>query len=364
MKEHTILRSILLTMSVWLILGFAPAQKAAAPKGYPPAGDCHDDRMIDRCKPEQQRRVRELFGVKPIEAHRDSGDQVRRAFYVDGYGRDVVAITFIRPKGGDPSLWVHFPRETDLKRSEPLRAAVPLDVWEGVLRRSGQFDRQLALPPTAPSAKGDILICLHSWVYTVEAADPAGGKYQPATLRRKVEDACDDGPAEAYASELAIAAVPLLPPCARLDRSRHRNEASLLSACRLLRGDRLAAAEVMNRLDELRNVDGPEDLTVARGLFANQARIEWAGDPEAGSGAGAWVKKVAEGGPTTLYFESIEGETADRVRFIGTFIRAIEGEDKYRQARVEQIWVREDDQFRIERATIGPFEPEPSRAGG
>jgi hypothetical protein len=360
------LRAILLILSAWLMLGLAPAPKARP--AVPPPGDCRDDRGVDRCKAEQQRRVRELFGVKPIEAHRDAGDQVRRAFYVDGYGRDVVAITFIRPKGGDPSLWVHFPREDDVKRSEPLRAAVPLEVWESVLRRSDLFDRPLASPPTARSGgdskEKEILVCLHSWVYTVEATDPAQGEYQPATLRSKVEDACDDGPAEAYATELTIAAVPLLPPCARLDRARHRNEATLLSACRLLRGDRLAAAEVMNRLDELRNVEGPEDLALARGLFTGDAQIDWAGELHnvRGGAAATWAKKIAEGGRTVLYYDSFEGESADRVRFVGLFSRSIEGEDKYRQARVEQIWIREDGDLRIGRAIVGPFEPE--RAGG
>lgn len=358
------LRAILLTLSAWLILGLAPPPKARP--AVPPPGDCRDDKGVDRCKAEQQRRVRDLFGVEAIEAHRDAGDQVRRAFYVDGYGRDVVAITFIRPKGGDPSLWVHFPREDDVKRSEPLRAAVPLDVWESVLRRSDLFDRRLESPPTARSGgdSDEILLCLHSWVYTVEATDPAQGKYRPATLRSRVEDACDDGPAEAYATELTIAAVPLLPPCARLDRGRHRNAATLLSACRLLRGDRLAAAEVMNRLDELRNVEGPEDAALARGLFASGAQIDWAGELHKEGGASTWAKKIAEGGRTVLYYDAFEGESADRVRFVGLFSRSIEGEDKYRQARVEQIWTREDGHFRIERATVGPFEPEPAPAAG
>jgi hypothetical protein len=359
------LRVTLLTLSAWLMLGLAPVPKPRP--AIPPPGDCRDDRGVDRCKVEQQRRVRDLFGVKPIEAHRNSGDQIRRAFYVDGYGRDVVAITFIRPKGSDPALWVHFPSEANGKRSEPLRAAVPLDVWEGVLRRSDLFDRQLASPPTARSRSGsdEILLCLHSWVYTVEATDPAQGEYRPATLRRKTEDACDDGPAEAYAAELTIAAVPLLPHCARLDRARHRNEAAQLSACRLLRGDRLAAAEVMNRLDELRNIEGPEDLALARGLFSDEAQIDWAGElyNSRGGAAAVWAKKLAEGGRTNLYYEAFEGESAERVRFVGLFSRAAEGEDKYRQARVEQIWTREDGDFRIERVTVGAFEPERASGG-
>ena len=142
MKETTILKTVLLPALALLLLGFAPARKPES-NGYPPAGDCHDDRLVDRCSAEQQRRVRELFGVGTIEAHRDAGDQVRRAFYVDGYGRDVVAIVFIRPKGGDPALSVHFPREENGRRPEPLRVPVPAAAWQEAIERSAHFDRAL-----------------------------------------------------------------------------------------------------------------------------------------------------------------------------------------------------------------------------
>ncbi len=344
------------------LLLIAAPEKAPAADRFPPVGDCRDDHLVDRCNPEQQRRVRELFGVKPIEAHRDAGDQVRRAFYVNGYGTDVVAIAFVRPKGGDPSLWVHFPRGPDGSRVDPLQAPVPNDVWEDVIRRSSHFDEQLKRLPEKPSGSGEITLCLHSWVFTVEATDPAPGEHEPATLRRKTEDACDDGLAEAYAGELERAAVPLLPQCARLDRTRHRNEATLLSACRLLRGDRLAAAEVMNRLDRFDLVEKAEDATHLLDVFAYDARIDWAGEPidAAGGAAEAWARKMSEGGRTRLYWDYVEGETAERVRFVGLLSRSPEDEGQYLQARVEQVWKRDGRTFQIERATVGPFQPEPA----
>ena len=341
-----------------LLLVQAPEAKPTVQR-HPPQGDCRDDRGVDRCSAEQQRRVRDLFGVQPIEAHRDAGDQVRRAFYVDGYGTDVVAIAFVRPKGGEPSLWVHFPKGDEGKRHEPLSAPVPQDVWDGVIQRSSHFDRQLLPLRDEVAESGEMTLCMHSWVFTVEATDPAEGEYRPATLRRKTEDACDDGLVEAYAQELYRAAVPLLAPCARLDRSLHRNEATLLSACRLLRGDRLAAAEVMNLLDRL-DIEGPEDSARLNGLFAYDARIDWAGEPlgTSGDAAKAWAKKVSEGGSTRLYWDHVEGETSDRVRFVGLLSRSVEGEAIYRNARVELIWTRDGRSFQIERGTVGPFEPE------
>ena len=352
-----------MTPAVWIATLLLLSAPGEAPKAeqFPPPGDCRDDDGVDRCSAEQQGRVRELFAVAPIETHRDAGDQVRRAFYVDGYGNDIVAIAFIRPKGGDPMLRVHFPRAPDGTRTEPQQAPVPPDVWEDLIRRSGHFDEPLRRLAEAPSASGEMTLCIHGWVFTVEATDPAEGEYRPATLRRKTEGGCDDGLVEAYAVELQRAAVPLLPHCARLDRSRHRNEATLLSACRLLRGDRLAAAEVMNRLDAFRSVEAAEDWPLLRGLFAHDARIDWAGETlaAAGGSAEAWARKMSEGGPTSLYWDHVEGESAERVRFVGQLSRSIEGEERYRLARVEQIWVREGRDFQIERATVGNFEPEP-----
>ena len=351
----------------WIATLLAVAAPAKAPPAerHPPMGDCRDDDMVDRCSPEQQRRVRELFGVKPIEAHRAAGDQVRRAFYVDGYGNDVVAIAFVRPKGGDPTLWIHFPHAAKGARPEALQAPVPGEVWEDVLRRSSHFDRRLVRPPQPPSASGEMTLCMHSWVFTVEATDPAEGDYQPATVRRATEDACDDGLAEAYAVELQRAALPLLPPCAALDRSRYRNEAMMISACRLLSGDRLAAAKVLNRADPLRFVREAEDTAELEGLFQYQATVDWNGERSGGNSTAAkfWTAKVLENGRADLYYETIEGLAPGRVRLTGRLFREITAPGSHEpvdeQARVEQIWTDDQGDFAIRSATVGPFQRQP-----
>ena len=356
-------RAILLTAFAWLILGLAPASKPRP--SYPPPGDCMDDRGVDRCKPEQQRRVREMFGVKPIEAHRDSGDQVRRAFYVDGYGHDVVAIAFVRPKGGDPSLWIHFPREPEGKPAEPLRAPVPLEVWENVVERSVHFDRQLVpLPDEVGTASSEeITLCLHGWVYTIEATDPARGEHQPATLRRRTEDACDNGLTETYAQELERAAVPLLAPCARLDPRQHRNGATLLSACRLLSGDRLAAAEVLNRSHPFfRDADDAAEL--AR-LFEYDATVDWNGERNEGRNSAArfWAAKVQGSGGSRFYYDGVDGKGGGEVLVKGRLFRPVEVPDGAPSldevARVEQLWSEREGAFAVRSVTVGPFERRP-----
>ncbi|HEV2746991.1 MAG TPA: hypothetical protein VGW34_06795 [Allosphingosinicella sp.] len=358
-----------MTLAAWWIAPFLLflAPGAAPPTGrHPPVGDCHDDDMVDRCNAEQQRRVRELFGVKPIEAHRDAGDQVRRAFYVDGYGNDVVAIAFVRPKGDDPELWVHFPRERDGKRKAPLQASVPQAVWDGVIKRSDHFDRQLAPLPSAASSD-EVIMCMHSWVYTVEATDPSDPGSDSATVRRRTEDACDDGLTEAYAAELPRAAVPLLPPCARLDPSQHRNEASLLSACRLLSGDRLAAAAVLNRVRPFQHIRTAADAVHLEGLFHYQATVDWNGERNAGDGSAAkfWTDKVVTSEGADFYYEAIDGKSPNQVRLSGWLIRWVdvpEGKDSvYERARVEQVWTDEQGDFAIRSVTVGPFKRQSER---
>lgn len=254
---------------------------------------------------------------------------------------------------------------------EPLSAPVPLPVWENILFRSQLFDRTLAPAPPLPAPPGEeesISICLHSWVYTVEASDPGSpADSRPARTRRKTEDACTHGLVPFFAIEAQRAALPLLPACAALDPDQHRNEASMLAACAMLHDDRMAAAEVMNRADALRHAHGLSDLDEVADLFDYRGSVDWNGERNAtGSLAQArfWLTKMAEGRPTNFYPERLEGESPYRVRLSGRLVRTIEldrnSEPVREEARVEQIWTfGPSREFQIERATVGAFEPMP-----
>ena len=320
--------------------------------------NCSDDRGIDRCSAEQQRRTRERFGVPSIEEHGAAGDQVRRAFYVDGYGRDLVAIVFVRPRGREPELRVHFFQDDEgAERWEPLVAPVPGPVWEDVIRRSEHFDRELVGLPPPPPESNVIILCIHSWVFTVEAVDPGGEDEQP-TIRRRTEDGCQNGLAEAYADELERAAVPLIPHCARLDPELHRGHASLLAACGALSGDRLAAAVVMNRVSLFRHIREPEDASVISSLFEHDSVVDWNGERNEGpwSAAAFWASKVGVGdGGIPFFYSNVHGESADRVRATGMLSR-LGAEDGHETALVEQIWTRDGSDFIIESISVGPFE--------
>ena len=345
--------SKILLVAAALLFAFAAVGPAVGQAT--PSAECSDDRGVDRCAEAQQRRVRELYGVPPIEAHRDAGDQVRRVFYVDGSGRDLVLVAFLRSPGRDPVVQVHFPQRSGQARAAPLEALVPQPVWDEVILRSMHFERSYERRPDEPPA-----VCLHSWVYTVESVDRAQGRL-PAEVRRKTEDACEDGPAGSYAMEVPRLALALFPACAALDPTQYRNSATMLVTCRLLRGDRLAAAEALNLAGAFRQFDGPEDAGLLRGRFDYRGAVDWNGARNSGDGTATnfWVERIVADGSSNLFVEAVNGETADRVLLTGFLSRSVQSADResrYQEARVEQIWARDiNGDLKVQRATVRPW---------
>lgn len=325
--------------------------------------NCTDDRLVDRCAEAEQRRMRALYGVRPIEEHAAAGDEVRRVFYVDGYGRDLVLIAFVRTAGRDPEVQVHYPRREGSEQPAALRAPVPQPVWDEIAERALYFDRTFVPRPEAEPS-----ICMHSWVYTIETAEPPNNPREQPLVRRKTEDACGDGPGQVFALELQRIALPLFPHCAALDPEHHRNDTSILDACRILYGDRLAAAEVFNRARAFRQLARPHDAERIAGHFAHDVQIDWAGTPYRGPGYRAgefWIGRLGAGEyPTNMYVERIDGESSGRVRVTGLLSRTSDtqrGEGTGQEtATIEQIWVRDiNGTMMIERATIGPWRTSP-----
>ena len=346
-------------IGVSLLTGVGQLPAEAAVQGS--ARDCRDDRGADRCTAEQLRRDLAVYGLEPIEAHRDRGDQVRRVLFVDGYGRDMVAVTFNRAPGRDPTLLVHFPRAEGQPPRPPSEALVPGETWQQVLQRGQHFDRQL-VPVQGPNP---IEICMHSWIYRVEASDPASPPGRPAAARQIVESACARGLAQPYAGFLAETALGLLPYCAALDRELHRNAASQLRDCGLLEGDRMAAAEALNQIDRLKRADRPEDAALGRSSFDWRAQLDWAGEQFGGDGGqayGAWLERTTGDRRANLYVRRVIGERADRVRVEAWLARREErpgtGEVSL-EAPVEFVLTSSsfDSGLRVERVTVGAFQP-------
>jgi hypothetical protein len=158
-------------------------------------------------------------------------------------------------------------------------------------------------------------------------------------------------------------ALPLLPGCRELESRQYRNEEELLGTCGVLRGDLLAAAEVLTLANAFRYLDGAEsDVADMRGLFGyDHARIDWAGEVGTDRDAAAfWLRKLRETKVRQLLFREVTGETGDRVLARGVLERWVgEADRRLEAAPVEQLRVREGDRYRIERATVGAFGPVP-----
>lgn len=348
---------------------FGLAVSAASAHAQPTVDrNCSDDRGRDRCAPAEQARARALFGMETIEHHRDAGEQVRRVFYVDGYGRDVVAIAFVRRPGHDPEVRIHFRREEGVADFAPLVAPVPLGEWNRLIERSTQFDRMLVSPPQ-PDGPDEMTFCIHSWVFTAEATDPPRFEAERASIRRRTEDACSDGLTEAFAREAYWAAVPLFPHCALLNAEHYRTPANQLAACGILSGDRMAAAHVRNRVEELFRVEDIDDLPRVTPLFDYETRIDWNGTTTEDRGAEAaarfFLSRMMEAGANSFFVESIEGLGHDRVRLRGGFVRFVrppgQDEEAAEAARAEMIWHSSyGDDFAIQSVTVGPYERLPA----
>jgi hypothetical protein len=358
MSQGALFRAALLAISAYLILGLAPPSKAGA------EDPCVEDLEGDRCVARKAARLREIYGVQPIEVHQANADQMRRAYFVDGYGRDTVAITFVRTPGREPTAWVHFPRERGKAAAEPLQAAVSKAVWEHVLERSRLFDRKLVPLPDVLE-DGSVMLCLHPWNYMVEAVDPpepnTSAKDRPA--RRKIGNACHDELVQDYAKELERTAIPLFPACAALEPAQHRNDASRLAACGMLRGDKLAAAEVLNSAGEFREPRDPEDAPALARLFSNGASISWEGAamraPDPGK---AWLAGLKSSRAHYFYAERVDGLSSRRVRLLGKLVRRRQGinDGSLERAPVEQNWVYiADGYYQLESVKVGSFAQTP-----
>jgi hypothetical protein len=314
----------------------------------------------------------DIYGLAKAADLVAQSTQVRRAMFIDGYGRNSAAVEFRRVAGHDPSVAVYLPRpDAEQGLAMPaLEVPIPLTEWEATSARGRLFHRRLVgedppreeaegEDPPREEAEGEetIRLCIHAWVYFVEVTDPWERDTQ-RRLRRRVQDASDDRLVKEYAIFLSEAAVRLIPACAALDPDNYRNAATILTVCGRFTGDRLAAAETYERIMELWNADDDSELRVLRQLFHNSVLV-WDGETIERGVPEAWHARTSGTAPASYFTSSVHGESARRVRMIGMLERwehAGENEILWR-APVEFIWALNDvSSFSIERATVGRFE--------
>jgi hypothetical protein len=315
---------------------------------------CRTDRTSDACIRARTEAVRQPYEVPSLERLEAAGSRVRQVFYDDRAGGLIVS--FVAPRGGSAVVTVHYPRRSDGRRPSPLQAPVPERVWRDVLGLSEPFDARSR--PSNPRT-----ICLDGGTYLVEAVDPDRAGRLGGATRQTLGHSCERGPTPAYAYAIARLALPLFPACARIDARRYAQPVRQLGACRLLNGDRMAAADVLSRARGFSVTANAEDTMRLAGLFSTRSELRWDGAPQAGDPATIWAARAAPSiGVTRFRIEAVEGLSSRRVRLTGHLTRPVDTRlgtaTGPETARVEQLWQRNRDGFfRVARATVGPWEP-------
>lgn len=304
--------------------------------------DCSDDRGQDRCSAEARETQRALYGVPTAEEMTADGTQMVRAFFVDGYGRDVGMVTAMRRAGESPRVEARgVPLESSGAAGTVLMSTLTLPQWTELVGSVEYVDRDLApivrngnVIPPAP--------CLHSWVSTIEVIDADGA------VRRKTQDACGEGLVTNAAFGLATVAVNADPACALMDPALVRNDVIRLAACRTLSGDRLAAAEAWNMLAQS-GFTSPERHSEPELVqyFYDRAIIEGVA-VENSSTAGARWQTIMNGG--RFWPTRVRGKSADSVQVEGTVSRPQGARDgEWLQVPVSMQWTRRNGfGFRLE----------------
>lgn len=348
-----------------LILAATPVL-AQSDDDLPGPPECLDVNDANRCDPEVQARVRALLGMASIEAEAASGAIVYRAFFVDGYDRDMPAVAFERRPGQSPEVVVYG------EEGRSTRAPVDYETWERVVRDAEYADRVLV--PLSESSGADpdeesVVICVHSWVQTVEVANGPRERFVEEPVRRRTESACDGALTTRYAFLLADLAVEQIPWCRRIDADTERNSVTRLATCLMLSGDRLMAADLYNerladshwmRGDDLSASDIRAQLALDREFVllwdGQEVRNgDWRDNP-----VGTFLRaRIAEFAYLRFWPVDIEATSPHRVLVRG--IATAAADDQRVTADYSQTWVWDPYGLRwsLSAMTVGPFAPVP-----
>lgn len=339
-----------------LIAAFLAA--VAAGQTEPPR-DCRDDNWRDRCAVEDRTRVEGLLGIASIEAEAETEAEVYRARYVDGYGRDMPAVAFVRRPGQDPMV------EVSGHDGRKMTAPVDPESWDVIVADSRFADRALAPLPEEPRPSGSPPVppamCLHAWVVSVEMANSQLVRHKTEPVRRATQSACGGELAVNYAFALAKHAVDALAPCQLLDENKQRNDVTILATCLGLEGDRFAAATLWNRQSDGRprySLD-IKDPGVWRAYLGTNGSptLDWQGEvvtTDRGRDNRVAEALVARLDQTPMSFRPVKFRGLSRTR--AEIEGRVEASDD-RVAPYRQTWVWDPNlsEWMLERWTVEPF---------
>jgi hypothetical protein len=321
--------------------------------------DCRDDNGTDRCQAENRAVVLQALGMRSAEDELAAGTEVYRALQIDGYGRTMAGVAFERAVGSSPRVVVYG------EGGNRMSAPVALADWRAV-----QDEAALATRDLTPEARDDeVILCLHGWVSTIEIANAAERGAPKPEVRRRTQSACDHGLASRFAFSLVARAIKAFPDCDALDPKEHRNDAARLKTCVAFRGDRLAAAELMNQTGQRAVPEDNADTALAwmRGWGgAGQVKLDWAGRRIVGDGFRAnavatfMIQQMVERPGLRGYIMTFNGVSSTRVETTG--VMEAEGpNDSTLSAPFRQVWLWDSAglTWKLDSWAVEPFAPAP-----
>lgn len=325
---------------------------------------CTDDNGQQRCDQNAIMHQNQLFDTVAIANMAAQEMYVRRAFFVDGYGQDVLAISFVRVPGREPMVELRLPNgwPTPLLA---LSATIPIRIWDEAVERGALFDREL-VPPNATAVPSPP--CLHSWVTRVESADPPRQMRVdthtwtiPAVVRGKTGSSCGQQLHTRYAFALANLAMEALPNCKLLSEEQERNVVTRLRTCALLNGDRVSAAYARNMFAALMDaVSNRKFNDQWRSAFAQGAEVT-VDDRSLAVGDAIYdaLRTWAEPYRSMTFHlgvtNGIDAHTVESRGAISAYRADAATDSRGETARFTIRWTERAGQFLIERIEIKPF---------
>lgn len=251
-----------------------------------------------------------------------------------------VALVLQRDRKGIPTVEIRQMLRSDRPSgSKPISVKISEASWDMIVATGNTLDPVYAAD--------EVFVC--GAIFTVELMDGKGN------IRAPVGDSCGNEPRGLFFEAIAEAALAQLPHCSALYPEGYNATLDRLSACFVLSGEQMAAAELFNALESIYFWRlGKADPSEIRSLFADDIIFSWHGIPliqDAETAAEFWAGDWFY--PVDLEYDSFHAETRDRVRVGGSvIIEQSEGEGGMngRTGPFSTIWQRgADGKFRMQR---------------
>lgn len=225
-----------------MLVALLGALVIGAQSAPPPDRNCRDDNGRDICTEATRADLLQRLGMASAEDEAAAGVESYRAFFVDGYGRDMPAFAFERRPGKGPVSVVY---GFDGAR---LETPISAETWGLVMAESRFADRELVDNTPTKDPLQFPPVCLHAWMAAVEMSNTQTDRWNSIPVRRRSEGGCTPGLTGRFAFFIASETLKAQPHCQALGSQLQQNPVTTLVTCLSLGGDRLSALAVKDRV--------------------------------------------------------------------------------------------------------------------